>query len=49
VRYVVSTNEIPIKHMKVGRDVVVDWYFYNDFDTGEKLWLDSNGLEMIRK
>jgi len=35
--------------MKVGRDVVVDWYFYNDFDTGEKLWLDSNGLEMIRK
>ena len=35
--------------MKVGRDVVVDWYFMDDFDTGEKFWVDSNGLEMVRK
>lgn len=49
IKYRVSLNEIPIKRMKVGRDVVVDWYFYDDFDTGEKMWLDANGLEMIRK
>jgi hypothetical protein len=34
---------------KSGKDVVVDWYFLDGFDTDKKLWLDSNGLAMIPK
>jgi len=49
IKHVVSTNEIPIKNMRIGRDVVVDWYFLDDFDSGDKLYIDSNGLEMIPK
>ena len=35
--------------MRIGRDVVVDWYFMDEFDTGDNLWIDTNGLEMVPK
>lgn len=34
---------------KSGKDVVVDWYFLDDFNTGQEMWVDSNGLQMIPK
>ena len=34
---------------KVGKDVIVDWYFLDGFDTGDKLYVDANGLQMIDK
>lgn len=49
IKHTVQLNEVPIKNMKIGRDVVVDWYFFDEFDSGNKLWIDANGLEMIPK
>jgi lysosomal alpha-mannosidase len=45
----VELNEIPIKKDKIGKDIVVDWYFYDDIDTGGDIFIDANGLEMINK
>lgn len=49
VKFDVELNEIPIKNDKIGKDIVVDWYFYDSFDTGNDIFVDSNGLEMINK
>jgi hypothetical protein len=49
IKHTVTLNEIPIRNMRIGRDVVVDWYFLDEFDTGDKLWIDTNGLEMVEK
>jgi len=49
VKFDVELNEIPIKKDKIGKDVVVDWFFFDDFDTGGNIWVDANGLEMIHK
>ena len=32
-----------------GKDVVINWEFLGDFNTGNNLWLDANGLFMHKK
>jgi|TARA_B110000305_G_scaffold240656_1_gene311962 lysosomal alpha-mannosidase len=49
VKFDVELNEIPIKNDKIGKDIVVDWYFYDHFDTAGDIFVDANGLEMINK
>jgi len=49
LKFDVELNEIPIKKDKIGKDIVVDWSFLDDFDTGGEFFIDSNGLEMIEK
>jgi len=45
---------VPIKKDKTGKDVVVDWYMLDGdknatFDSGKKLYVDANGLQMVDK
>ena len=49
LKFQVSLNEIPIAMDKAGKDIVADWYFLDDFNSGEEMWIDSNGLQMIPK
>ena len=49
VKFAVELNEVPIKSDKGGKDVVVDWAFLDGFDTGGKMHVDANGLQMIDK
>lgn len=49
VKFHVSTNEVPIAQDKTGKDVVVDWFLMDGFDTDDKFWVDSNGLQMVPK
>lgn len=42
VRFHVSTNEVP--NSNTGKDVVVDWYMMDDFNSDGRLWVDANGL-----
>jgi hypothetical protein len=42
-------NEVPIKFDKTGKDILVDWYMLDNFDSGKKMWIDANGLQMIDK
>jgi len=32
-----------------GKDVTVNFKFYNGFDPKKQFWTDSNGLEMIKR
>lgn len=34
---------------KTGKDIVVDWYMLDSFDSGNKFWVDANGMQMIEK
>jgi hypothetical protein len=49
VKYDVELNEVPIKSDKTGKDIVADWYLLDGFDTGNKFWVDANGMQMIQK
>ena len=49
LKFDVELNPIPIELDTVGKDVIVDWSLYDDFDTGNNLYVDANGLEMIDK
>lgn len=49
VKYDVELNSVPVKTDKSGKDIVVDWYFLDGFDTGNKFWVDANGMQMIEK
>ena len=33
MKFEVELNEVPVKYDKVGKDVVCDWTFYDDFDS----------------
>jgi hypothetical protein len=44
VKFQVTLNEIPIAMDKAGKDIVADWYFLDDFNSGQEMWIDSNGL-----
>lgn len=45
VRFKLTTNEVPIKEDKEnGKDIVLDWFMMDGFDTDNKLWTDANGL-----
>lgn len=49
VKFDVSINDVPIEMDRVGKDIVVDWFLMDDFDTNNTFWVDSNGLEMVSK
>jgi hypothetical protein len=49
VKFDVSINDVPIEKDRVGKDIVVDWFLMDDFDTNNTFWVDSNGLEMVNK
>lgn len=38
-------SEVPIND-NVGKDVTVNWKFYDGFNANRTFWTDSNGLEM---
>lgn len=39
-------NSIPFGPEGVGKDVTVNWKFYDGFDPKGKFWTDSNALSM---
>ncbi|MFN9903663.1 MAG: hypothetical protein ACK55Z_33785, partial [bacterium] len=41
-------NPIPIDDGK-GKDVTVNWQFFNGFDPKSTFWTDSNGLGMVKR
>jgi lysosomal alpha-mannosidase len=45
IEFEVSLAEIPIDDYQ-GRDVIVNWHMFDDFDAKKTFWTDSNGLEM---
>lgn len=45
IEFEVSLAEVPIADYQ-GRDVIVNWHMFDDFDTNSTFWTDSNGLEM---
>lgn len=49
VKFDVSINDVPIELDRTGKDIVVDWFLMDDFDTNNTFWIDSNGLEMVNK
>ena len=49
VKFDVVINDVPIELDRTGKDIVVDWYLMDDFDTNKTFWVDSNGLEMVKK
>ena len=48
IEFDVELNPIPIDDGK-GRDVTVNWQFFNGFDPKAQFWTDSNGLGMIKR
>jgi hypothetical protein len=44
VKYDVELNAVPINNESVGKDVIVDWYMLDGFNTSRKLYVDANGL-----
>lgn len=49
IKFQVSTNEVPISQDKSGKDIVVDWFLMDGFDSDDKFWVDANGLQMVQK
>ena len=49
VKFDVMINDVPIELDRTGKDVVVDWFLMDDFDTNNTFWVDSNGLEMTQR
>jgi hypothetical protein len=48
VRFKVTTNEVPIREdNENGKDIVLDWFMMDGFDTNNSLWTDANGLQMV--
>jgi hypothetical protein len=49
VKFDVTINDVPIELDRTGKDIVVDWFLMDDFDTNKTFWVDANGLEMVKK
>jgi len=45
MEYEVELSEIPIKD-GFGKDVIVQWKMFDEFEMNKTFWTDSNGLEM---
>ena len=45
IEFEVSLAEVPIEDYQ-GKDVIVNWKMFDDFDANRTFWTDSNGLEM---
>lgn len=48
VKFSVETNEIAMRNM-TARDITVDWFFLDGFNSGNELFVDSNNLQMVQK
>lgn len=47
LKFEVTVNDVAVALDESGKDVVVDWYMLENFDSGKRFWADSNGLEMV--
>lgn len=47
LKFEITINDLPVALDQTGKDVVVDWYMLEGFDSGKRFWADSNGLEMV--
>jgi hypothetical protein len=47
IKFEVTINDLPVALDQTGKDVVVDWYMLDKFDSGKRFWADANGLEMV--
>lgn len=45
IEFDVTLSEVPIDD-GVGKDVIVNWKMFDDFEANRTFWTDSNGLEM---
>jgi len=49
VEFEVFINKLPISANYRGKDVTVNWKFYDGFDPKGKFWTDSNSLLMLER
>lgn len=49
VEFEVFINKLPISANNRGKDVTVNWKFYDGFDPKGKFWTDSNALVMLER
>lgn len=47
LKFEVTINDLAVALDPTGKDVVVDWYMLDNFDSGKRFWSDANGLEMV--
>jgi hypothetical protein len=47
LKFEVTINDLAVALDPSGKDVVVDWYMLDNFDSGKRFWADANGLEMV--
>lgn len=47
LKFEVTINDLAVALDPTGKDVVVDWYMLDNFDSGKRFWADANGLEMV--
>ena len=45
LEFEVGISEIPIDD-HIGKNVIVTWKVFDDFEANKTFWTDSNGLEM---
>lgn len=45
IEFEVELIDIPLKE-NYGKDVIVNWKFFDGFEANKTFWTDSNGLEM---
>lgn len=48
IEFEVELSPIPVDDFQ-GKDVTVNWKFFNGFDAQGQFWTDSNGLEMQKR
>jgi len=48
IEFDVELSEIPMLDER-GKDIVVNWKMFDDFEANNTFWTDSNGLEMQKR
>lgn len=48
IEFEVLLNTVPIDDFQ-GKDVTVNWQFFNGFDPKGQFWTDSNALGMVKR
>jgi len=49
IEFEVDINKIPLSSSYRGKDVTVNWKFYDGFDPKGKFWTDSNSMIMMER
>lgn len=49
IQFEVEFNSISIDEERRGKDMIVNWRFYDGFDPRGKFWTDSNALAMVER